>query len=97
MSLVGPRPEVLEYTNLYRGEELLILAMRPGLLIMRPLSFPILTIGWGLMIRIRISGNTFFRGKNELRVKYVRNWALAEDLKILWCTIARVTRKFFKR
>ena len=31
MSLVGPRPEVLEYTATYTGEERCILSMRPGI------------------------------------------------------------------
>jgi lipopolysaccharide/colanic/teichoic acid biosynthesis glycosyltransferase len=31
--------------------------------------------------------------KNELRVKYIKNWTLTEDLNILWCTFVRVVRR----
>lgn len=31
MSLVGPRPEVQKYVDMYRGEEKLILTLRPGI------------------------------------------------------------------
>ena len=31
MSLVGPRPQVEKYTSLYRGEEIKILSVRPGI------------------------------------------------------------------
>ena len=31
MSFIGPRPELLKYTNQYEGEEKLILEVRPGI------------------------------------------------------------------
>ncbi|MEX2033462.1 MAG: sugar transferase, partial [Candidatus Colwellbacteria bacterium] len=31
MSLVGPRPEVLRYANLYKGEEKIVYTVKPGM------------------------------------------------------------------
>ena len=97
MSLVGPRPEVPEYTGRYRGEELLILAMRPGITDYASIEFADLDD--------RVGGEDpdgYFRQhilprKNELRLRYVKNWSLAEDLKILWRTFGRVGGKLLKR
>lgn len=97
MSLVGPRPEVPEYTSRYRGEELLILAMRPGITDYASIEFADLDD--------RVGGDdpdAYFRRhilprKNELRLIYVKNWSLAEDLKILWRTFERVGGKLLKR
>jgi lipopolysaccharide/colanic/teichoic acid biosynthesis glycosyltransferase len=93
MSLVGPRPEVPEYTSRYRGEELLILAMRPGITDYASIEFADLDDQVG-----RYDPDAYFREhilprKNELRVKYIKNWTLTEDLNILWCTFVRVVRR----
>ena len=97
MSLVGPRPEVPEYTGRYRGEELLILAMRPGITDYASIEFADLDD--------RVGGDdpdAYFRQhilprKNELRLRYVQNWSLAEDMKILWGTFVRVVKRIFKQ
>jgi lipopolysaccharide/colanic/teichoic acid biosynthesis glycosyltransferase len=97
MSLVGPRPEVPEYTSRYQGDELLILAMRPGITDYASIEFADLDDQVG-----RHDPDTYFRQhilprKNELRVKYIKNWTLNEDMNILWCTFVRVVRRFFKQ
>jgi lipopolysaccharide/colanic/teichoic acid biosynthesis glycosyltransferase len=97
MSLVGPRPEVPEYTGRYRGEELLILAMRPGITDYASIEFADLDD--------RVGGDdpdAYFREhilprKNELRLRYVKNWSLAEDMKILWRTFDRVAGRIVRR
>lgn len=97
MSLVGPRPEVPEYTGRYRGEELLILAMRPGITDYASIEFADLDD--------RVGGDDpdeYFRQhilprKNEMRLRYVKTWSLAEDLKILWRTFERVAGRIIKR
>lgn len=97
MSLVGPRPEVPEYTSQYQGEELFILAMRPGITDYASIEFADLDDLVGCD-----DPDTYFRQhilpqKNELRVKYIKNWSLTEDLNILWCTFVRVVRRIFKQ
>jgi lipopolysaccharide/colanic/teichoic acid biosynthesis glycosyltransferase len=93
MSLVGPRPEVPEYTRLYQNEEQLILAMRPGVTDYASIEFA------DLDDRVGSSDpDAFFRQhilpkKNQLRVKYVKNWSLREDLRILMLTCRRVIQR----
>lgn len=97
MSLVGPRPEVPEYTDLYHGDELLIFSMRPGITDYASIEFADLDDRVG-----HDDPDAFFQQhilpkKNALRVKYVKNWSLSEDMKILWNTFLRVVRRILKK
>lgn len=97
MSLVGPRPEVLEYVNQYAGDERLILAMRPGITDYSSLEFANLDDLVGTD-----DPDTYFKQhilprKNALRVKYVKEWRLRSDFIILWQTLLRVLQKIFKK
>ncbi|MBA4367322.1 MAG: hypothetical protein C0403_06745 [Desulfobacterium sp.] len=93
MSLVGPRPEVLEVTNDYFGDEKMILQMRPGITDLASIEFISLN---------EIVGNddpyAFFRKhilpkKNALRIEYVKNWSLRLDVRILLQTMIAITKK----
>lgn len=93
MSLVGPRPEVLQYTSQYVGEEQLILSMRPGITDYSSVKFANLDDIVG-----NIDPDEYFREhvlpiKNSLRVKYVKEWSLVSDAKILWLTCITVFKK----
>jgi len=93
MSLVGPRPEVPEYTSKYRGEEQLIVAMRPGITDYASIEFADLDDRVG-----SADPDAYFREhilprKNELRVKYVKEWSLGSDFGILWATFRRVMKR----
>jgi len=97
MSLVGPRPEVPEYTSRYAGEELLILSVKPGITDYASIEFADLDDLVG-----RDDPDEYFRRhilprKNELRVKYVKNRSLAEDMRILGRTLGRVAGRALKR
>lgn len=97
MSLVGPRPEVVEYTNLYSGDELLILGMKPGITDYASIEFADLDDRVG-----HDDPDAFFRQhilpkKNALRVKYVKNWSLSKDVEIIWRTIVRVIKRIVKK
>lgn len=97
MSLVGPRPEVPEYTSMYSGDELLILSVKPGITDYASIEFADLDDLVG-----REDPDDYFRRhilprKNALRVEYVRNWSLAEDMRILRRTLARVCERAFAR
>jgi lipopolysaccharide/colanic/teichoic acid biosynthesis glycosyltransferase len=97
MSLVGPRPEVPEYTSQYSGDELLILTMRPGITDYASIEFADLDDLVG-----SDDPDAFFREhilprKNELRVAYVKNWSFMEDINILWRTFMRVVKRICKR
>lgn len=90
MSLVGPRPEVLQYVSQYRGDERLILSMRPGITDYSSIEFANLDDIVG-----SDDPDDFFRKnilprKNHLRVQYVKNWSLLSDFHILWLTFFRI-------
>ena len=83
MSLVGPRPQVLFYTNKYTGDEQLILAVKPGITDLASLYFVDMDAVLG-------SGDVDARYlaevepvKNNLRLRYVREQSYLLDLRIL--------------
>jgi lipopolysaccharide/colanic/teichoic acid biosynthesis glycosyltransferase len=83
MSLVGPRPQVLFYTNKYAGDERLILTVKPGITDLASLHFVDMDAVLG-------SGDVDARYqtevepvKNKLRLRYVREQSYLLDLRIL--------------
>ena len=97
MSLVGPRPEVLEYTATYKGEEKCIFSMRPGITDYASIEFADLDDRVG-----NSDPDSYFREhimprKTALRVKYVKEWSLWTDFRILWVTFLRVIKRIAAR
>ena len=83
MSLVGPRPQVLFYTNKYTEAEKSILAVKPGITDLASLYFVDMDAVLG-------SGDVDARYlaevepvKNKLRLRYVRECSYLLDLRIL--------------
>ncbi len=97
MSLVGPRPEVLTYTDLYRREEDLILCMRPGITDYSSIEFADLDDRVGATDPDAVFREQILPRKNALRVRYVREWSLGSDFGILWTTAWRVLRRIWHR
>ena len=93
MSLVGPRPEVLEYTSKYQGDETLILSMRPGITDFASIEIVDLDDRVGSEDPDDYFRKHILPRKNELRVKYVKDWSLTNDLQILWRTVFAVLRR----
>jgi lipopolysaccharide/colanic/teichoic acid biosynthesis glycosyltransferase len=93
MSLVGPRPEVIEYTSQYQGEELLIMSMRPGITDYASIEFADLDDRVGSEDPDDYFRKHILPRKNELRVAYVKNWSLAGDFNILRRTFVRVAKR----
>lgn len=78
MSLVGPRPLLLEYNNLYTEEERKRLDMKPGI------------TGWAQVNgRNEIDWKTKFR----MDVTYVTQYSLLFDIKIILLTIKVIIKK----
>ncbi len=75
MSLVGPRPAVPVEVENYKGWQRRRLRMRPGL-----------TCSWALEGRDKVDFETWM----SLDMKYIDNWSLALDWKILLLTIPNV-------
>lgn len=78
MSLVGPRPLLMEYLPLYSSEQKRRHEMRPGI------------TGWA---QINGRNAISWEEKFKLDVWYVDNWSLKLDLKIIFLTIQRVFRR----
>lgn len=92
MSVVGPRPELPRYTALYRGDERLILTVRPGITDLASMRFVNLGEVLGHEDADRVYEETVFAEKNRLRVRYVRERSFLLDLKIVLGTLAAVAR-----
>ena len=97
MSLVGPRPEVLEYTAKYEGDEKYILTMRPGITDYASIEFANLDNMVGSIDPDRYFREHILPSKNALRVKYVKEWSLGSDFRILWTTFCLVVKRIAVR
>lgn len=91
MSIVGPRPEVREYVNLYTPEQLEILSVKPGITDYASLEY---------FNENEILGNAedpqqayieeVMPAKLELNKKYLENPGILQDLKIMWQTFRKM-------
>jgi len=97
MSFVGPRPEVPEYTRLYRGEEAVILSVRPGITDLASIRFANMDEELGDEDPDRVYRERVMPVKNALRVKYVEERSLLGDARILLQTAARLGSSVFSR
>ena len=90
MSIVGPRPEVPQYTSLYQGEEKLILSVRPGITDYSSLRFIDLASHIGSENVDAAFETRVLPIKNRLRVQYVKEWSFWTDMKIIGSTLLRL-------
>lgn len=97
MSLVGPRPEVLEYTATYTGEEMIIVSMRPGITDYSSIEFADLDDRVGDKDPDKYFREHIMPKKTALRIKYVKEWSLWSDFRILWMTFFRVIKRIAVR
>ncbi|MGB1557618.1 MAG: sugar transferase [Oceanococcaceae bacterium] len=78
MSLVGPRPLLMEYLPLYSAEQARRHEVRPGI------------TGWA---QVNGRNALSWEEKFELDVWYVDHRSLWLDLRILWLTLSKVLRR----
>jgi lipopolysaccharide/colanic/teichoic acid biosynthesis glycosyltransferase len=97
MSLVGPRPEVLEYTALYQGEGARILSMRPGITDYASIEFADLDDRVGSVDPDKYFRERVLPRKIALRIRYVKEWSLVSDAAIVWATVRRLVKRIFVR
>lgn len=97
MSLVGPRPEVPQYTRQYHGEEKLILTVRPGITDYSSIEFADLDYRVGSEDPDAYFREHILPRKNALRVKYVKEWSLGSDIHILCLTAGTVVKRAWNR
>ncbi|WP_309303648.1 sugar transferase [Vibrio parahaemolyticus] len=78
MSLVGPRPLLMEYIPLYDKEQARRHEVRPGV------------TGWA---QVNGRNSISWEEKFKLDVAYIDNWSLGLDIKILFLTIKKVFKR----
>lgn len=96
MSFVGPRPELLQYTEQYTEEENVILKVRPGITDYSSLEFINLDEVVGGENADEMYEKYVLKRKNQLRIKYAEEVSLKTDFFILFKTIWCVLEKFIK-
>jgi lipopolysaccharide/colanic/teichoic acid biosynthesis glycosyltransferase len=91
MSLVGPRPEVKKYVDLYNREQLQVFNVKPGITDYASIAYANEN---ELLSKSSEPEITYIReimpAKLELNLKYVDEQGLMTDLKILLSTFSRV-------
>lgn len=91
MSLVGPRPEVKEYTDLYTSEQKEVLKVKPGITDYASIAY---FDENKLLGESEDPRKTYIEeimpAKINLNKKYIANPTIQHDLKILWLTFKRV-------
>ena len=95
MSLVGPRPELMQYVCAYTGEELDILKVRPGITDFSSVEFINLDEIVGEENADEMYEKLVLKKKNALRVKYAHNVSFSTDATILFMTAKAVLGKCF--
>ncbi len=90
MSIVGPRPEMPEFTRLYRADQRIILSVRPGITDYASLEFVHLDRVVGSVDVDRNYLERVWPRKMQLRMHYVENHTLWMDIRIIVRTVARL-------
>lgn len=91
MSIVGPRPEVRKYVNMYTPEQLRVLEVRPGLTDYASLDY----INENELLSAsdnpeQLYISTIMPDKLRLNMKYIEHQSLLTDLKIIFRTLAKI-------
>lgn len=95
MSLIGPRPELLRYTDQYEVEEKDILKVRPGITDFSSVEFINLDEIVGGENADEMYEKHVLKKKNALRVKYAHEVSFRTDVYILFKTLGAVFHKAF--
>jgi len=94
MSIVGPRPDVQEYVDLYSAEERKVLEVKPGITDYASLEY---FEESDLLAKSSNPEKTYIEeimpAKLKLNQKYIANPTLWVDLKIIFLTAKRIVKK----
>lgn len=96
MSFVGPRPELLQYTEAYSGDEQLILEVRPGITDFSSIEFISLDEIVGAENADEMYEKYVLKRKNELRVKYAQEVSFRTDVSLLLKTVGSLFKKIVR-
>ena len=94
MSLVGPRPEVSKYVDLYTSEQLIVLTVCPGITDYASIEF----IDENAILGAaqdpeKVYIEEILPKKIELNIKYIENKTVIEYFKIIFLTFWRIIKK----
>lgn len=93
MSLVGPRPEVRKYVEMYTAEQRKVLTVRPGITDLASLEY---FSENDLLAKSTEPEETYIKeimpAKLELNKKYISQMGLGTDFKIILKTLKRIIR-----
>ncbi len=93
MSLVGPRPEVRRYVDLYTEEQRQVLSVRPGITDFASIEY---IDENKLLAQAADPDKTYIEeimpAKIELNRRYINNPTLGQYFKIIFLTIAKIIR-----
>jgi len=93
MSVVGPRPEVQEYVDLYTPEQRVVLSVKPGITDYASLEYFKENELLGQSENPRETYiHEIMPAKIELNKKYIANPTLGQDLKIMWLTFLKMVK-----
>lgn len=95
MSFIGPRPELLQYTDQYKDTEKLILEVRPGMTDYSSIEFINLDEIVGGDDADTAYEEKVLPRKNKLRVKYAADVSFETDAKIFMTTVGKVLDKAY--
>ena len=93
MSFIGPRPELLRYTDQYSDEEKLILEVRPGITDFSSIEFINLDEIVGEENPDEMYEKYVLKKKNELRIKYAKEVSAKTDASLFINTCLQVLKK----
>lgn len=93
MSIVGPRPEVQEYVNMYTEKQMEILTIKPGITDYASIEY---FKENELLGKSDNPQRTYIEevmpAKIELNRKYLENPGVGQDIKIMWRTFLKMLR-----
>lgn len=93
MSLVGPRPEVRKYVDMYTDEQRKVLSVRPGITDYASIEYMDENV---LLEKSADPDKTYIEeimpAKIELNMQYIDNPTLAEYFKIIFLTFFKIVR-----
>ena len=93
MSLVGPRPEVRKYVDLYNSEQKNVLSIKPGITDYASIEYSNENELLGNAINPEeVYINEIMPAKLKLNLKYIAEKGLGTDLKIIFRTIKKIVR-----
>ncbi|GHC35084.1 sugar transferase [Aidingimonas halophila] len=89
MSFVGPRPDVPGFADTLKGEERLLLSIRPGITGPATLKY---RNEEELLAEAddpeAYNREVIWPDKVKVNLEYIRDWRLADDLRYIWQTVA---------